>query len=150
MLFTAAATLALLCPGNTPPASSSGNDYSCTGKPGMCITRDTTAAASPNSGYHIYFGKYQECAPGMKVVVKGRDFYCDPKDSLTSKIENMLLQDGLISDRGNYSFSFTNKSLTVNGKKQSPEMWRKYKTLIEDTTGHKIGSSYSYAITKIN
>lgn len=135
MLFTAVA-LALLCPAETQPAT-------------KCAPGDTTAAKPcSSSAYHIYFGKYQECAPGMKVVVKGRDFMCDPKDSLTNKIENMLLKDGLISDRGNYTFSFTNKSLSVNGKMQSQEVWEKYKMLIEDTTGHKIGSGYSYVITK--
>ncbi len=136
MLFTAVA-LALLCPAETQ-------------LPAKCAPGDTTAAKLCSSAYHIYFGKYQECAPGIKVVVKGRDFMCDPKDSLTNKIESMLLKDGLISNRGNYTFSFTNKSLSVNGMKQSQEVWEKYKTLIEDTTGHKIGSSYSYMITKIN
>jgi hypothetical protein len=125
MLFTAIFTLALLAPAG-----------------------DTTVAKPCSSGCHIYFGKYQECAPGMKVVVKGRDFYCDPKDSMTSKIENALLRDGLISDRGNYTFTFTNKSLTVNGQQQPAETWERYRKLIEDTSGHKIGSGYSYVITK--
>jgi hypothetical protein len=38
-----------------------------------------------------------------------------------------LLQDGLITDANNVTFTLNNKGVTVNGKKQSDDIYRKYK-----------------------
>ncbi len=38
-----------------------------------------------------------------------------------------LLQDGLITDPNNVSFKLTDKKLTINGKKQSADIYQKYK-----------------------
>jgi hypothetical protein len=38
-----------------------------------------------------------------------------------------LLQDGLITDPNNVTFTLDDKQVTINGKKQSDEIFQKYK-----------------------
>jgi len=55
-----------------------------------------------------------------------------------------LLQDGLITDPKNVSFTLTDKKLTINGKKQSGEVYKKYKDkYMPDNSG--TGWSWNYS-----
>jgi hypothetical protein len=54
-----------------------------------------------------------------------------------------LLQDGLITDPKSITFTLTDKDLTINGKKQSVEIFRKYKEKFEPNAGS--GSSWTYS-----
>jgi hypothetical protein len=54
-----------------------------------------------------------------------------------------LLQDGLITDPNNVTFSLSDKELKINGKKQSDELYKKYKQKYE--TGSSGDWSWTYA-----
>ena len=54
-----------------------------------------------------------------------------------------LLQDGLITDPKNVVFTLTDKDLTINGKKQSDEIFQKYKENYTPNAGS--GSSWTYS-----
>ncbi len=54
-----------------------------------------------------------------------------------------LLQDGLITDPNNVTFKLTGRDLTINGKKQSAEIYQKYKEKYEPNAGN--GSSWTYS-----
>ena len=54
-----------------------------------------------------------------------------------------LLQDGLITDPKSITFTLTDKDLTINGKKQTSEVFRKYKEKYEPNAGS--GSSWTYS-----
>ncbi|HSZ32136.1 MAG TPA: M56 family metallopeptidase [Puia sp.] len=54
-----------------------------------------------------------------------------------------LMQDGLITDPNNVVFTLTGKDLTINGKKQSNEIFQKYKEKYEPNAGS--GSSWTYS-----
>jgi bla regulator protein blaR1 len=49
------------------------------------------------------------------------------EDEIDKKLVADLVQDGLITDPKNVSFTLSNKTLMVNGKKQGAEMYKKYK-----------------------
>ena len=56
-----------------------------------------------------------------------------------------LLQDGLITDPNNVTFTLTDKKLTINGKKQSDEVYKKYKDkYMPDNTGTNWNWTYSH------
>ncbi len=46
--------------------------------------------------------------------------------SLNELIQNELMQDGLIDDPDNFSFKIKNKTLSINGKEQSTQLYEKY------------------------
>jgi bla regulator protein BlaR1 len=52
-----------------------------------------------------------------------------------------LLQDGLITDPNNVTFTLNDKAVTINGKKQSDEVYKKYK---EKYMPHSAGSGWSW------
>jgi bla regulator protein BlaR1 len=56
-----------------------------------------------------------------------------------------LLQDGLITDPNNVSFTLTDKKLTINGKKQSDEVYKKYKDkYVPNNTGSNWSWNYGH------
>lgn len=56
-----------------------------------------------------------------------------------------LLQDGLITDSNNVTFTLNQKDLTVNGKKQSDELYQKYKTkYVPNDSGGTWSWTYSH------
>ena len=59
-----------------------------------------------------------------------------------------LTKDGLVDNPKKYAFQLTAEKLTVNGKKQSDEMHKKYLELYQSTTGKKMvkGDSISYSV----
>ncbi len=54
-----------------------------------------------------------------------------------------LLQDGLITDPKNVVFTLTDKEVIINGKKQSNEIFQKYKEKYEPNASS--GSSWNYS-----
>lgn len=69
-------------------------------------------------------------------------------DTLMTKLEHAMLQDGLIKDTMHYTFKINGSYLKVNGEKQSKEQWKKYKEIIERNSLNKVNRSFSYAISK--
>jgi bla regulator protein blaR1 len=67
---------------------------------------------------------------------------------LVTLIEEALIADSLITDTQHYSFSFNDKSLTVNGKKQSEAMWEKYKDLITSNSDYRISKRFHFSVSK--
>ena len=59
---------------------------------------------------------------------------------------NELLQDKLISARDDFEFQFENGRLYINGKKQSNELYQKYKNLYEQTTSKKLNEEGNFRI----
>lgn len=61
---------------------------------------------------------------------------------------NQLHSDGLISDPKHFSMQINSKHLTVNGKKQSDDLHRKYLELYEQRAGgkNKLGKNSSFSI----
>lgn len=56
-----------------------------------------------------------------------------------------LLQDDLITDPKNVTFTLTDKKLTINGKKQSEELYKKYREkYMPDNTGTNWSWNYSH------
>ncbi len=56
-----------------------------------------------------------------------------------------LLQDGLITDPNNLTFTLSNKGVIINGKKQSDEVYKKYKEKYQpDNTGTGWNWTYSH------
>ena len=51
----------------------------------------------------------------------------EEQDLLSESILNDLKADNLISKRGNISVQFSSEFLIINGNKQSPEVYKKYK-----------------------
>lgn len=59
-------------------------------------------------------------------------------------LKKELLRDGLISDPENFSLRINANELKVNKKKQSEELHRKYKELIESSSGQKLSNDGSF------
>ena len=59
--------------------------------------------------------------------------------SVSGAIKSELLEDKLIKDPDNYSFELSNKSMRVNGKKQSSDTHKKYLELYRRKAGKDIG-----------
>ncbi|HHH52324.1 MAG TPA: hypothetical protein ENK91_01580 [Bacteroidetes bacterium] len=75
-----------------------------------------------------------------------------PKIKPHSKTKSMkqiitahLLDDGFIDDvEDNYKFELNQKWLKINGKKQSKELYEKYKKIIEDNTGVELEDEFDF------
>jgi bla regulator protein BlaR1 len=67
-------------------------------------------------------------------------------DRFTEVLVNELMQDQLISARDDYEFQFENGKLYINGKKQSNELYQKYKNLYEKTTDKKLNEEGNFRI----
>ncbi|GAB3576886.1 M56 family metallopeptidase [Hymenobacter daeguensis] len=61
---------------------------------------------------------------------------------------DQLQKDGLITDRDNFEYRLTAKSLTVNGKVQSARLHQKYLKLFEADRGHKMSDTGAMVITR--
>ncbi|MNS91716.1 hypothetical protein D3C72_1258220 [compost metagenome] len=70
-------------------------------------------------------------------------------DHSNANLEQQLINDGLIKSGESYQFSISgkNKELTVNGKKQSAELFEKYDKLIKNSNRIK-SDDYSISISK--
>jgi bla regulator protein BlaR1 len=63
------------------------------------------------------------------------------EDERDKKLVADLLQDGLITDPNNVTFTLSDKAVTINGKKQSDEVFQKYK---EKYLPHNAGSGWNW------
>jgi bla regulator protein BlaR1 len=59
-----------------------------------------------------------------------------------------MYRDKLISDPGDFEFQFKEGQLFINGKKQSDELYKKYKNLYENATGKKLDETSGIKIVK--
>lgn len=72
--------------------------------------------------------------------------HAEKANEKTTRIEEELKKDGLYNN-GIYRFKLANKELKINGKKQSKEMYKKYKKICEkDYEG--VGVDYSFEIRR--
>jgi bla regulator protein BlaR1 len=67
-----------------------------------------------------------------------------------TKIKESLLSDRLITNSKHFTFELDNTTLTVNGKKQSPEMHQKYKKMYEDLYGREMTAQSKITISEDN
>jgi bla regulator protein BlaR1 len=67
-------------------------------------------------------------------------------DRFTEVVVNELMRDQLITARDDYEFQFENGKLYINGKKQSDELYQKYKNLYEQTTSKKLNEEGNFRI----
>ena len=71
-------------------------------------------------------------------------------DALSNAIKSELKKDGLITDTKKFSFQLNDEELSVNGKKQTAELHRKYLQLYENKTGEKFGKGNNISIEEEN
>lgn len=69
-------------------------------------------------------------------------------NDINDALEAKLLEDGLIQDRENYKLELSGKQLKVNGKKQSDEVYEKYKALYKEISGHPISDQSKIKIKR--
>ncbi len=67
-------------------------------------------------------------------------------DSLVSKLKTSLLEDHLITDANQFTFSINGREVKVNNKKLDKLVWEKYKNIIETTTHSKVNKKFSYEL----
>jgi beta-lactamase regulating signal transducer with metallopeptidase domain len=58
-------------------------------------------------------------------------------------LTNELIKDGYLKNKNNYSFSWDNKSMTVDGKKVSDDNRKKYAAMYKKITGEDQGKAFS-------
>jgi bla regulator protein blaR1 len=78
---------------------------------------DQPSYSSDSNRYHNQNVYYQSLAEEQKRV----------EENIDKKLVADLLQDGLITDPKNVSFTLNDKALIINGKNQSGELYKKYK-----------------------
>ena len=65
--------------------------------------------------------------------------------SLKEIIRDQLLNDGFINDiDDSFNFDINEKKLKINGKKQSGDIYEKYKKVIEDNSGLELNGDFEY------
>ena len=64
-------------------------------------------------------------------------------------LEENLAIDGFMKNGDNYSFYLDSKGLTINGQKQSAEMFEKYKSIYEESNGTELCDDCSIEISKM-
>jgi len=67
-------------------------------------------------------------------------------DHFMEVLTNELLRDKLISDREDFEFQFKYGKLYISGKKQSNELYQKYKNLYEKATSKKLNENSNFRI----
>ncbi|MCB0543166.1 MAG: M48 family metalloprotease [Saprospiraceae bacterium] len=72
------------------------------------------------------------------------------ESSFGARMKAELKRDGLIEDPLNYSLELTSGKMTVNGKKQSKELHRKYLQLYREMTGKEMGKKDSFSVSERN
>lgn len=69
-------------------------------------------------------------------------------ENVSSRIENELIKDGLIESGSDYKLELDGKSMKVNGKKVSGEVYEKYKKLYEGYSNNKMNKNSDFFINK--
>ena len=69
-------------------------------------------------------------------------------NEIEKALVDVLLKDGVITNKQNYNIHFTNDYLKVNGKKLSANNFKKYKAHTESIMGHSLGDSFEMQIDK--
>jgi hypothetical protein len=64
-------------------------------------------------------------------------------------LEENLAADGFLTNGVNYTFYLDSKGLTINGQKQSAEMFEKYKSIYEESNGTELCDDCSIEISKM-
>jgi beta-lactamase regulating signal transducer with metallopeptidase domain len=85
-------------------------------------------------------------ADALHAVAKESRTLAVKKNDQTERVEEELKKDGLYN-KGVYKFKLTNKELKINGKKQSKEMYKKYKEICESFYDG-VGVDYSFEIRR--
>lgn len=68
--------------------------------------------------------------------------------TISEIVKNNLLDDGIIKDSDQkYKFEINEKGLKIDGKKQDQDLYKKYKKLIEDSTGVALKDNFSFVFT---
>lgn len=72
---------------------------------------------------------------------KGKDSDRDAKHgaNVADAIQDALIKDGLITGRDSYTIKINDKTLEVNGKRQSDAMHKRYMNIVKDRFGKKVG-----------
>lgn len=98
--------------------------------------------APANPGPHWEWGYQNRWDANSDSLRNERDRVEAERDK---KLVADLLQDGLITDPNNVTFTLTDKKLTINGKKQSENIYSKYKDkYMPDNTGSNWNWTYSH------
>lgn len=85
-------------------------------------------------------------ADALHAVAKESRTLAVKKNDQTERVEEELKKDGLYN-KGVYKFKLTNKELKINGKKQSKEMYKKYKEICKSFYDG-VGVDYSFEIRR--
>jgi len=67
--------------------------------------------------------------------------------SLFSTIKKELSEDGFDTEKSDFKFEINEKRLKVNGKKQSDELYKKYKKLMEKKMGKEMDGNFKYVFS---
>src|SRR6185503_13440183 len=78
----------------------------------------------PPEDYLVYANGYRNKGARYQMSARERQRLEAERDKI---LVADLLQDGLITDPNNVTFTLSNKKLEINGKKQSAELYQKYK-----------------------
>ncbi len=70
--------------------------------------------------------------------------------TVESSLENAMVRDGLIRNRENYTLELTGKGMKINGKKQSDEVWEKYKSIYRSASGFELNGKSKIVVDKDN
>ncbi len=106
-----------------------------------------TGVWSPQSDARIAF--FSDCDDNSKGIAKVYSVEGGSENG-QQKLEKAMIEDGLIKDGNNYSFSLDSSKLKVNGKKQSDQLHKKYLKLYEEFYGEKMnaGSQVQIQVNK--
>ena len=81
-------------------------------------------------------------APESDAVISTRDFaFFNSERDVNGRLEREMVRDGLIEEGEAYTLKFSGNKLRINGKKQSDEVYEKYKEIYEAYTGSEISKS---------
>lgn len=68
--------------------------------------------------------------------------------TVESALEKALVKDGLIQNTENYTLELTGKGMKVNGKKQSDEVWERYKAIYRKVSGFELNGKSKIVVDK--
>lgn len=68
--------------------------------------------------------------------------------TIESAFEKALVKDGLIQNTENYTLELTGKGMKVNGKKQSDEVWERYKAIYRKVSGFELNGKSKIVVDK--
>lgn len=101
----------------------------------LADAQEEIADARSSSNYSYAYNNNCVCAAGGN-------------DDVRKGLEKQLLKDGLIRDTVNYSLELSNNKLSINNKRQPPEVHQRYLKLYVELNGgdNLIGTKFTYAI----